>query len=128
MPEPTFNAFNWHNSRVLKIELDLDLNEDELFEILFQLIEDCDTLKTSWKRMKLRDCREIRIKGHLGFRRGNSISEEMAEIDSVWGEIAFRSAQTGQESLFSFNAVPQISQTRLPSVFTTGELVQPPRF
>jgi len=47
----------------------------------------------------------------------------MAEIDSVSGEAAPRSAHTGQNSLFSFNAVPQTSQARLPFVFTTGELV-----
>ena len=47
----------------------------------------------------------------------------MAESDSVWGEITPRSAHTGQNSLFSFNAVPQTSQARLPLVFTTGELV-----
>ena len=44
----------------------------------------------------------------------------MAEIDSVSGEAAPCSAQTGQNSLFSFNAVPQTSQARLPFVFTTG--------
>jgi hypothetical protein len=48
---------------------------------------------------------------------------KMAEIDSVSGEAAPRSAHTGQNSLFSFNAVPQTSQARLPFVFTTGELV-----
>ena len=40
----------------------------------------------------------------------------MAEIDSVSGEIAPRSEQTGQNSLFSLNAVPQTSQARLPLV------------
>ena len=92
MPEPTFNDINWHDSSVLKIELDLDLNEDERFEIIFQLIEDYHTLKTSWKRMKLHDCREIRIKGHIGFRGGNSIqsgeimagSELFSETYSSW--------------------------------------------
>jgi hypothetical protein len=73
MPEATFNDFNWHDSRVLKIELGLDLHEDERFEILLELIEDYDTHETSWKRMKFLDGREIRINGHLGFRRGNSI-------------------------------------------------------
>ena len=43
----------------------------------------------------------------------------MAESDSVSGEIAPRSAHTGQNSLFSLNAVPQTSQARLLSVFTT---------
>jgi hypothetical protein len=42
----------------------------------------------------------------------------MAESDSVPGEIIPRSAHTGQNSLFSFNAVPQTSQARLPLVFT----------
>jgi len=42
----------------------------------------------------------------------------MAESDSVSGKIAPRSAHTGQNSLFSFNAVPQTSQARLLSVFT----------
>ena len=46
----------------------------------------------------------------------------MAESDSVSGEIAFRSAQTGQNPLFSFNAVPQTSQARLPFVFTPSWL------
>ncbi len=46
----------------------------------------------------------------------------MAESDSVPGEIAPRSAQTGQNSLYSLTAVPQTSQVRLPLVFTTGEL------
>ncbi len=46
----------------------------------------------------------------------------MAEIDSVSCEIARRSAHTGQNSLFSLNAVPQTSQARLPLVFTTGKL------
>ena len=34
------------------------------------------------------------------------------------GEIAPRNAQTGQNSLFSFNSVPQTSQARLLLVFT----------
>jgi hypothetical protein len=46
----------------------------------------------------------------------------MAESDSVSGEIDIRSAQTGQNSLFSFNAVPQTSQARLPFVFTPSSL------
>jgi hypothetical protein len=46
----------------------------------------------------------------------------VAESDSVLGETAPCSAQTGQNSLFSLNAVPQTSQARLPFVFTTGEL------
>ena len=50
----------------------------------------------------------------------------MAEMDSVSGETAPRSEQTGQNSLFSFNAVPQTSQTRLPFVVTTGELAEAP--
>ena len=46
----------------------------------------------------------------------------MAESDLVPGEIAPRSAHTGQNSLSSFNAVPQTSQARLPSVFTPSSL------
>ena len=49
----------------------------------------------------------------------------MAEIDSVSGEIAPRSEQTGQNSLFSLNAVPQTSQARLPLVFTPSSLELP---
>jgi hypothetical protein len=49
----------------------------------------------------------------------------MAEIDSVSCEIAPRSAHTGQNSLFSFNAVPQTSQARLPSVFSPSSLSHP---
>src|SRR5258707_10684034 len=42
----------------------------------------------------------------------------MAESNSVSGEAAPRSAQTGQNSLFWLNAVPQTSHARLLSVFT----------
>lgn len=40
------------------------------------------------------------------------------QSDSVSGETAPRRAQTGHDSLFSLNAVPQTSQMRLPFVFT----------
>jgi hypothetical protein len=46
----------------------------------------------------------------------------MAESDSVSGEIAPRSAHTGQNSLFSLNAVPQTSQARLPFVSLQARL------
>jgi hypothetical protein len=42
----------------------------------------------------------------------------MSQSDSVSGEIAPRSAHTGHDSLFSLNAVPQTSQTRLAFIFT----------
>ena len=98
----TFNDLNLHDSRVLQVRLSLDLEENELFEILLRYIEDYATLRTSLKRIRFVDCREVRIVGHLGFVRGNSIltgkdledSQLLADTYSKWERLKPRRAWT----------------------------------
>lgn len=73
MAEQTFNDLNLHDSRVLQVRLSLDLDENDMLEIFLEYVESYDTHRTSLKRITFIDCRAVRIEGHLGHIRGNSI-------------------------------------------------------
>jgi hypothetical protein len=95
MAELTFSDLNLHDSSVLGLNLTLDRNEHESFEIFLRYIENYETLRTSRRRMAFTDCREVRIEGHLGFVRGNSIlsgeviehSDLLAQTYSAWEKL-----------------------------------------
>ena len=98
MAEPAFDELNLHDSSLLRVRLSLDLEENELLELFLKYIEDYCPLKTSLKRVTFRDCREIRIVGHLGFVRGNSIlqgesigdTELLHQTRSTWERLGVR--------------------------------------
>jgi hypothetical protein len=118
MAELTFSDLNLHDSSVLGLNLTLDRNEPESFEIFLRYIENYETLRTSRRRMAFTDCRKVRIEGHLGFVRGNSIlsgeviehSDLLAQTYSAWEN----SGLVELGSIFISSQIPELKSTLLP--------------